>query len=165
MAARADELYRQDFYAWTRAQADALRRLAAERWNGPLDLENLAEEIEDLGSEQRWGVESRIERLLEHALKLEHSPDPQPRRQWRITLKDARRQILRRPTKRLRNEVEPILDDLYAHACEAAAEALADHGEIETARALPVICPYGLDQILDRDWLPVNRHGLVDEPL
>lgn len=45
MAARADDLYRQDFYAWTRAQADALRRLAAERWNGPLDLENLAEEI------------------------------------------------------------------------------------------------------------------------
>jgi len=42
---RPDHLYRSDYYAWTRDQADALRRLAAERWNGPLDLANLAEEV------------------------------------------------------------------------------------------------------------------------
>jgi hypothetical protein len=42
---------------------------------------------------------------------------------------------------------------------------LADYGEVEAAKALPRECPYDLDQILDRDWVPANRHGLVDEPL
>ncbi|MFL5012678.1 DUF29 family protein, partial [Rhizobium sp.] len=64
-------LYDEDYYAWTRAQADALRRLAAERWNGPLDLEHLAEEVEDLGRSQRHAAESLIERIIEHLLKLE----------------------------------------------------------------------------------------------
>ena len=45
MAAKVAELYDEDHYAWTRDQATALRRLAVERWNGPLDLEHLAEEI------------------------------------------------------------------------------------------------------------------------
>jgi hypothetical protein len=44
--------FKEDFYAWTRDQAEALRRLADQRWNGPLDLLHLAEEVEDLGSEQ-----------------------------------------------------------------------------------------------------------------
>src|SRR5918996_323450 len=49
-----------------RDQAAALRRLADERWNGPLDLLHLAEEVEDLGSEQQWAVESQLERIIEH---------------------------------------------------------------------------------------------------
>jgi hypothetical protein len=40
-----------------------------------------------------------------------------------------------------------------------------DHGEIEAARQLPAACPYELDRLLDRSWLPVSRHGLVDEVL
>ena len=75
MPTRAERLYKDDFYAWTRNQASALRRLADERWNGPLDLLHLAEEVEDLGSEQQWAVESQLERILEHLLKLEHSPN------------------------------------------------------------------------------------------
>lgn len=54
MGTRAQRLYKEDFYAWTRDQAAALRRLADQRWNGPLDVLHLAEEVEDLGSEQRW---------------------------------------------------------------------------------------------------------------
>jgi hypothetical protein len=52
MATRPEQLYEEDFYAWTRDQAKALRRLADQSWNGPLDLLHLAEEVEDLGSEQ-----------------------------------------------------------------------------------------------------------------
>ncbi len=39
----------EDFYAWTQDQAEALRALARQRWNGPLDLEHLSEEVEELG--------------------------------------------------------------------------------------------------------------------
>ena len=44
--------YDEDFYTWTTEQAAALRREAASRVNlpGPVDLANVAEEIESLGA-------------------------------------------------------------------------------------------------------------------
>jgi hypothetical protein len=35
MATRQKDLYDADFYAWTQDQAEVLRRLAHERWDGP----------------------------------------------------------------------------------------------------------------------------------
>lgn len=61
-------LYDEDFYAWTRAQAEELRRLAATRPNLPLDLELVAEEIEDLGKSERDAVFSLTQRIIEHLL-------------------------------------------------------------------------------------------------
>ena len=71
---------RRGLYAWTQNQAAALRRLAKERWNGPLDLAHLAEEVEDSGNEVRNVVRSHLRRLIEHCLKLEHAKatDPAP---------------------------------------------------------------------------------------
>src|SRR3954452_24964972 len=163
MAARKDDLYRRDFYAWTRAQVAALRKLAAERWNGPLDLENLAEEIEDVGSERRDAVVSQIRRLLVHLLKLEHSPSPQPRRQWLVTVTEARAEAAQRWPEAIAREVVAGLDATYRRARRQVALELLDHGKAEAARALPTDCPYTLDQITCEDWLPANRHGLVDD--
>jgi hypothetical protein len=42
-----DLLYEEDFYAWTQQQAQALRRLRV--GDNDLDIEHIAEEIEDLG--------------------------------------------------------------------------------------------------------------------
>lgn len=163
MATRAERLYKQDFYAWTRDQAAALRRLADERWNGPLDLVHLAEEVEDLGSEQRWAVESQLERIIEHLLKLEHSPGREPRRQWMISVVDARGDIARRITAAIRREVAPALADRYRRARRKAELALLDHGEADAAAILPEACPYTLDDLLADEWWPRNRHGLADE--
>jgi hypothetical protein len=112
MAPRAERLYRDDFYGWTRDQAAALRRLADQRWNGPLDLLHLAEEVEDLGSEQKDAVMSRLEHIIEQLLKLEHSRNAQPRQQWMISVNSARGEIARRMTPTIRNQVEPALADL-----------------------------------------------------
>jgi Domain of unknown function DUF29 len=163
MATRPEQLYRDDFYAWTREQARALRRLADERWNGPLDLLHLAEEVEDLGSEQQWAVESQLERVLEHLLKLEHSRSPGPRRQWMIWVNNARGEIERRMTPTIRREIEPALADRYRHARRNAELALLDHDERDAARALPPSCPYAFDDLLADEWWPTNRHGLVDD--
>ena len=163
MATRVKQLYDEDFYAWTRDQAAALRRLADERWNGPLDLLHLAEEVEDLGSEQQWAVESQLERIIEHLLKLEFSPSRHPRRQWMISINSARGEIERRLTPSVRREVEPGLATLYRRARRNANLALLDHGETEAARALPDACPYAFDDLLAEEWWPTNRHGLTDE--
>jgi hypothetical protein len=51
----SEELYENDFYAWSQMQAKELRRLARTRPNLPLDLAHIAEEIADLGSEYAAG--------------------------------------------------------------------------------------------------------------
>jgi Domain of unknown function DUF29 len=163
MATRAERLYKKDFYAWTRDQAEALRRLADQRWNGPLDLLHLAEEVEDLGSEQQWAVESQLERVIEHLLKLEHSRSAAPRRQRMISVNNARGETKRRLTPTIRGHVEPALADLYRRARRNAELSLVDHQEADAARALPATCPYAFDDLLADEWWPANRYGLVED--
>ena len=79
-------LYQTDYYAWTRQQAAALRKLAA-----TLDLENLAEEVESLGRSDLNTVRSRVRRIIEHLLKLEYSPSVPPRPDWRYSVAQSRR--------------------------------------------------------------------------
>ena len=77
-----------DFAAWAEAHAEALRagRLDA------LDLEHLAEEIEDLSNRERDAIESHLETLVMHLLKWRYQPD-QRSRSWEATIKVARRNI------------------------------------------------------------------------
>ena len=67
MARARDELpspasYDADFYSWARDQAALLR---ARRFD-ELDLENLAEEVEDLAKREAKELESRYETLIHH---------------------------------------------------------------------------------------------------
>ena len=141
--AKAAKLYQEDFYLWTRSQAEALRRLAAERWNGPLDLEHLAEEVEELGTSQLSTVRSQLERVIEHLL-------------------NARGHAADRMTAAIRNEIEPAMPRLYARARRRAVISFTEHGELDLAAVLPKTCPYTLDRLLDEDWFPANQHGLTD---
>ena len=147
--ARTGDLYEQDLYAWSKVQADLLRagRLAE------VDLEHLVEEIEDVGGALRRSVRNRIRRVVEHLLKLEHSPAVEPRAGWRGTIRTQRVKLRDALTPSLRQEVEGGLADLYADARALAGGALRDHGEAAAADALPGTCPYSLDQITS-DWLP-----------
>jgi hypothetical protein len=162
MATAIEELYRQDFFAWTRDQARQLRELKEARPNIPLDLEHLAEEVEGLGLSDLRRVRSQVRRIIEHLLKLEHSPSREPRGTWRESVLDARIDIGDVMTRTLRNELEAEFEALYAPARKKAAMGLVDHGEREAADALPAECPYSLDDVMSDDWYPVSRHGFVD---
>lgn len=154
MATRPQALYDEDFYAWTRHQARALRRLKALRLNEDVDLDHLAQEIRDLGSEQLFALQSQTERLIEHLLKLQYSRHEEPRRQWMISVNNARSEIERRLTASLRRRLEVSLPKLYAHARRNAVLALEDHGDADVAAALPLEYQYSLDLLLDGEWLP-----------
>jgi hypothetical protein len=154
-----DSLYDTDFHAWTHEQAAKLRRLAGARSNVDLDLEHLAEEVEDLGSEQRHKVESFLENVIEHLLKLEHSPAELPRNVWRRDVFKARAELLRRLTASLRNHLEATLPQRHRLARRTALLGL-EQDHVDPA-ALPEDCPYTLEHLLDADWLPANRHGLA----
>jgi hypothetical protein len=157
----AGDLYETDFYAWTRAQSGALRGLAEAGWKGPIDLERLAEEIADAGSERCNKVLDYLGAAIENLLNLEYSGHRQPRTGWWLALDEARAEIGRRVTPTILEVVKSGLEGTYDHARELAVLGLADQGE-RMEDLLPLTCPYALDRILDDDWLPANRHGLVD---
>ncbi|NJM78185.1 MAG: DUF29 domain-containing protein [Acaryochloridaceae cyanobacterium RU_4_10] len=64
-------LYNTDFYTWTAQTVQLLK----ERRFSELDLENLIEEIEDLGRSEYRALESRLEVLLMHLLKVRYQPE------------------------------------------------------------------------------------------
>jgi hypothetical protein len=163
MAISAEQLYEDDFYAWTRHQAAALRRLAETRPNADIDFPHLVEEVEDLGSERLLSVLSQTRRLMEHLLKLEHSPAADPRLGWLRTVDDARDNIAGRLTSSIRNELTQELPILFAKARKNAEKELRRRGETDAASGMPGECPYALDRLLDEDWYPVNRHGLKED--
>src|ERR1700757_938799 len=103
---KTDELCDQDFFLWTKEQAAALRR--AKGSNLPLDWENLAEEIESLGTSQRAELNSQVRRILRHLFKLEASPAVDPRAGWRTTVRDARVEMedLLEASPSLRREID-----------------------------------------------------------
>jgi Domain of unknown function DUF29 len=156
-------LYQTDYYAWTKQQAAELRKLAAARANTTLDLANLAEEVESLGRSDLATVRSQLRRIIEHLLKLEHSPAAEPRFGWRESVIDARDVIPDVITATLRREVEAELAKSYQQGRRRAEAALMRHGEPEAAHSLPADCPYSFDQIIGHDWYPDNRHGIVDD--
>lgn len=145
----AEELYEEDFYAWSRRQAELLR---AGRFSD-LDLGHLIEEVEDLGETVYRSVRSRVRTIVEHLLKVEHSPAIDPKRGWRETIRTQRADLDEDLTAALRPRIEAALPQYYAKARRDAAAALRDYGEPAAADALPRTCPYTLDQIIS-DWLP-----------
>jgi Domain of unknown function DUF29 len=145
----AARLYEDDFYVWTQRQAEALRGRRLEE----LDLEHLAEEVEDLGSALRSALRSRTRTIIEHLLKLEFSPAEEPKRGWRQTIRTQRRDLADDITPTLRQDLLIELPELYERTRTDLAEDLREYGEHAAADALPVACPYTLERILE-PWLP-----------
>ena len=144
--------YDDDFYAWTQYQAEVLR--GARRADNRLDREHLAEEIEDWGKSEQNAVYSQIARILEHFLKLAYSPAEPPRYGWMASIVEARQALGRHLTPTLHNAARQEFPALYRDAREIAAIRLREHGEEAAAQALPAICPYTLEQVLERGWYP-----------
>ena len=157
-----DTLYDTDFVLWTEQQAARLRREAESRPNTDIDWTNIAEELESLGRRDRRAVQSLLVVLLEHLLKLEHSADPYPRRQWRVSVTHARNGVrdLLKDSPSLASQVEPPLNVAFGRARETCVAVLPPDAEVE----LPMTCPYALDDLLDPSWLPPNRWGINDQP-
>src|SRR6185437_16942810 len=119
--------YDDDFYAWTRHQAEVLRTMR--RADNRLDREHLAEEIEDLGKSERNAVYSQITRILEHFLKLAYSPAEPPRYGWMASIAEARQALGRQLTPTLRNAARQEVPVLYRDAYDGAAIRLCEQAE------------------------------------
>jgi hypothetical protein len=139
--------YDTDFYAWTQAQAAATRAKEV----AALDIDRLAEEVEDFGRAVRKGIGSQLERLLLHLLKWPYDPASDLRRLWRINIRHARREIADDLTENR---------SLYGYSAERLSLAYprarldaADETGLPLA-TFPEACPWLLAQVLDADFWP-----------
>lgn len=148
------QLYEEDFVRWTEQQSRALREAARLGTNVPLDWENLAEEVESLGRSQRHELRSRISTIIEHLLKLEHSPASDPRRGWMETIARERAEIelLLDDSPSLKSEITQMIVDSAGRVARLTTRVLRLHGEDVGSLATPT---YSEDQVLG-DWLPAE---------
>src|SRR5213082_2090793 len=96
--------YDDDFYAWTQYQAKVLRSLRTR--DNRFDRENVAEEIETVGRNERDAVRSQVRRILEHFLKLAYSPAREPRFDWMDSIIDARTELADKLSPSLIRDIE-----------------------------------------------------------
>jgi hypothetical protein len=153
------QLYEADFYAWTKQQALALRRFARTRPNLPLDLEHIAEEIQDLGKSERDTVYSLARQITQHLLLIEHSPATRQRRHWMDEIDEFRAQMKRKLSPTIRRHLKRDLGEVYGDGRRIVERKMRRHGEEGAATALPANCPYTVEQVLG-DWLPETDAGL-----
>jgi hypothetical protein len=149
-------LYEEDIVAWAEHQATALRNAARTNSNQELDWENLAEEIGDLAKIYRSSLKSHLRRVVQHLIKLQHSPAVDPRHGWRQTILLARLEIrdLLEESPSLKREVEPLLKNLTAGAIDLAIADLEAYDEINPLMSRIIRRKsFTPDQVLG-DWFP-----------
>ena len=132
-----------DYVAWLEEQAAHLRagRLA------PLDVENVAEELEGLARSDRHELANRLETLILHLLKWDHQPSRRSR-SWQSTIVEQRIRI-----RRLLDESPSLRPGLAEIAAKVYPDAV-DRAIVETAlarrRRFPEALPYALEQLFAR---------------
>ncbi|WP_460193924.1 DUF29 domain-containing protein [Thermosynechococcus sp. FA-CM-4201] len=134
-------LYETDFYAWTQQQAAYLRQGKLEL----LDLENLSEEIESLGRQEKRELRSRLEVLLAHLLKWYYQPE-QRSKSWIYTIREQRRRIERHLKEN--PSLKPYLPEAISVSYETALDIVGQETPLEP-ETLPQTCPFSEAQIFE----------------
>lgn len=140
--------YEQDIVAWANEQAALLRagKLSA------IDIEHIAEEIEDVGRSEQRELASRMAVLLSHLLKWQFQPGRQGS-SWQRTIKEQRRAIAvaLRKTPSLKNSLSDS-DWITSAWADAVSKAVEETG----LDVFPDTCPWSMQQALDADFFPNN---------
>lgn len=138
--------YDFDVIAWSLEQARLLRTGQFSL----LDIEHIAEEIEDVGKSEQRELANRMAVLLAHLLKWQHQPDYRCN-SWRRTVNEQRKSIgiCIRKTPSLKTNLNDTewWEIVWADAVTKASE--------ETRLSnFPETCLWSIEQILDQDFWP-----------
>ena len=140
--------YDQDVVAWANEQAQLLR-------SGQLsliDIEHIAEEIEDVGKSEQRELANRMAVLLAHLLKWEFQADHRGP-SWETTIHTQRNSIQRRIRKT--PSLKASLSDLdwRADAWDDAVDAASKETGIAYTN-FPSACPWPQEQVMDQNFFP-----------
>ena len=140
----SDALYEQDVLAWSEQQAERLRRVARGERVNDIDWAHIAEEIEDVGLSQLHAVQSYLEQILVHLMKLGGWPDLGADRHWRAEIVAFQSNAARRHAPSMRQRVD--LENLYERAVRQIELTTYDG---KSAPIPPETCPVTLDRLLN----------------
>ncbi|TAN64697.1 MAG: DUF29 domain-containing protein [Methylobacter sp.] len=139
--------YETDAIAWANEQAAFIRSGRFDL----LDLEHIADEIEDVGKSEQREFENRMAVLLAHLIKWQYQPSHRGK-SWERTIKDRRTMIIRRLNKT--PSLKPDLEnpDFWSESWADAAR-LAEN-ETGILNVFPESCPWNFDQIMNPEFWP-----------
>jgi hypothetical protein len=141
-------LYDDDILLWSEQQAEAIRKLpkTARGLPNELDIENVAEEIESVGRSELAAVESHIERILLHLLKLAAKADSVSAPHWRSEIVGFSGELLRRYAPSMRQRID--MDRLWRSASRRAALSFGD--EVSPLfSSLRGQCPVAVEELFE----------------
>lgn len=142
-------LYEQDFCLWLEQTAKLLQ---LGRFS-EVDVANLVDEVKAIARSERRAVESILEVILMHLLKYRYQRERRSR-SWLLTLFEHRKRMERifKDSPSLRRYFEEVFGEGYQNARQMAA--------IETGlelEAFPVELPFGIEEVLAVDFLPLSE--------
>jgi predicted nucleic acid-binding Zn-ribbon protein len=135
-------LYDQDFYAWTQRQIELLQ---AQQWN-QVDIENLIEELDSLGKQQRQELRNRLGVLLGHLLKWRYQPEARSK-SWFYTIKEQRERILDHLVEN--PSLKPYLPEAITKAYNDGLNLVGRETPLDP-KHLPQVCPFSEGEIFEQ---------------
>lgn len=141
------QAYEKDIVAWAAEQAQLLR---AGRFD-LLDIEHIAEEIEDVGKSEQRELANRMALLLAHLLKWQYQTDYRTA-SWQRTITEQRKGVKKRLIKS--PGLQPMLaDDDWKS--EIWADAVAQAAQETGLADFPESCQWSLEaEVLVEGWMP-----------
>jgi len=139
-------LYETDYLQWLN---HTIKQIQDQDYDH-VDWQNLIEEIEDMGRNERRALESNLIIVFLHLLKWQYQPQKRTG-SWERSLIEHRRRIRKalKESPSLNSYLEEILLESYTEAVKQA--------KAETKLPIstfPSECPYQLSTIIDDDFLP-----------
>jgi hypothetical protein len=138
--------YDADIVAWANEQAALLRG----KKYSQLDIEHIADEVEDVGKSEQRELKSHMAVLLAHLLKWRFQHERRGTN-WQVTIRSQRKEVLRSlsdtPSLKANLDDQEWWDIVWGRAVDLANR--------ETGiKDFPIAIPWSRDQILDLDYLP-----------
>jgi hypothetical protein len=143
-AAKKRARYEDDYYGWVKEQVALLRSGRLDE----IDVENVAEELDDLGKDEFARLRSCLRVLLMHMLKWDQQPEHRTP-SWIYSIREQRRRYAR--LLKESPSLKPRLDEARDQAYEDARDWAADETHL-SPREFPKKCPYEWDDILERPF-------------
>lgn len=139
-------IYETDYDSWLASQIQLLQQ---GKWDD-LDIPHLVEELEGLNKSNKREMYSYLVALLAHLLKWQYQPLKR-KGSWDASIANSRNGIERvlKDQPSLKNYWGEILELAYTEAKKwATKETKLD------IKLFPDKCPYQVEQLQDKDWLP-----------
>jgi len=142
--------YEDDFFAWTQNQARLLRAAQSRAADlAGIDLDHLAEEIEDLGKAELRSVTSLIRQIFVHLIKAASEKGERARAHWRAEAIAFQAELPGYYAPSMRQLID--LNDIWAKALRVAQARLEEQGA-QLRAGMPTTCPYQLNDFLGEDF-------------